>query len=95
MALYKEIELNNGVVVKYHRIVSLNKITNICNIIEVGSYTSENKRDEEKTSLENNLEMNVYIETDYINKEYDEKETIEDAYEYLKNTEKFKDAKDI
>lgn len=95
MALYKEIELDNGIIVKYHRIVSLNKITNNCNIIEVGSYTSEEKRDEEKTSLENNLEMNVYIETDYINKEYDEKETIEDAYEYLKNTEKFKNAKDI
>ena len=27
MALIKEIELDNGVIVNYHRIVSLNKIT--------------------------------------------------------------------
>ena len=29
MALQKEIILNNGVTVNYHRIVSLNKITNV------------------------------------------------------------------
>ena len=35
MALSKEIELENGVIVKYHRIVSINKVTNQTNIIEV------------------------------------------------------------
>ena len=40
MALKKEIELENGIIVNYHRIVSINKITNDCNIIEVASYTS-------------------------------------------------------
>ena len=48
MALIKNIELDNGVMVNYHRIVSLNKITNICNNIEVASYTTKDKREEEK-----------------------------------------------
>ena len=44
MALIKEIELNNGVKVNYHRIVSVNNITNHVSIIEVASYTSKEKR---------------------------------------------------
>lgn len=43
MALKKEIALNNGVIVRYHRVVSLNTITNINNIIEIASYASEEK----------------------------------------------------
>ena len=40
MALKKEIELENGVMLNYHRIVSFNKITNISNVIEIASYTN-------------------------------------------------------
>lgn len=98
MGLKKEIELENGVVVNYHRIVSLNKITNRCNMIEVASYTSDKKREEERNAIEEGLKkgeaisMNVFIDTTYISKDYDENETIEDVYEYLKTTDKFKDA---
>lgn len=95
MALYKEIELDNGVTVRYHRIVSLNKITNNCNLVEIASYTSEAKREEEKLAIKDGLEMNVFIETTVINTDYDEKATIEEVYEYLKGTEKFKDAEDV
>lgn len=98
MALKKEIELDNGVILNYHRIVSLNKITNQANIIEVASYASEKKREDEKAYYENNdnnSAMNVYIETAYINKVYDENETIEDAYLYLKTLEKYKNAENI
>ena len=96
--MFKEIELDSGVVVNYHRIVSLNKITNVCNMIEIASYTSDKKREEERNSIEEGLKkgeaisMNVFIDTTYISKDYDENETIEDAYEYLKTTDKFKDA---
>lgn len=48
MALKKEIELENGVILNYHRITSLNKVTNIMNTIEVNSYISENQRNKEK-----------------------------------------------
>lgn len=95
MAIQKEIELESGVIVSYHRIVSLNKITNNCNLIEVASYTSKEKREEEKKAIEDGTEMNVFIETDYINKEYNETETIENAYDYLKTLDKYKDAKNI
>lgn len=98
MALKKEIELENGIIVNYHRIVSINKITNDCNIIEVASYTSEKQRDKEKEyyrSTDENKQMNVFIETEYIRKDYSESEKIEECYEYLKTLDKFKDAKDV
>lgn len=92
MGLKKEITLGNGVSVNYHRIVSLNNITNVSTIIEVGSYTSKEKREEEKDAIENATEMNVFINTEYINKEYTENFTIKEAYEYLKTLDEFKDA---
>lgn len=98
MALLKKIELDNGVTVNYHRIVSINKITNNCNIIEVASYISEQQREKEKeyyNSTNENKSMNIFIETNFIQKEYSESETIEDCYKYLKKTEDFKDATDI
>jgi hypothetical protein len=98
MALKKEIELENGIIVNYHRIVSINKITNNCNIIEVASYTSEKQREKEREyyeSIEKDKRMNVFIETEYIQKEYSENETIEECYEYLKKIDKFKDAEDV
>lgn len=98
MALLKKIELDNGVTVNYHRIVTINKVTNNTTIIEVASYISEEKRREEIDSLEKGQEtgkavpMNIFIDTTYINKEYVEDETIKDLYDYLKTTEKFKAA---
>ena len=97
MALLKEIELESGIVVTYHRIVSINKITNNSNIVEVASYISKAKREEEKEyyeSKDENKKMNVFIDTTYIEKDYKEDETIQDVYDYLKTTEKFKDAID-
>lgn len=94
MALKKKIELDNGVIVNYHRIVSINKITNIQNIIEVASYTNKEKRNEEKEAIENALEMNVFINTQYINIEYNENSVIEEAYEYLKTLKQFEGAED-
>lgn len=97
MAIQKEIQLENGIVVKYHRIASINKITNKANIIEVASYTNKEKRQEEINYYANNeaeKTMNVFIDTTYINKEYEENETIEEAYTYLKTLDKFKNAED-
>nr|DAI63192.1 MAG TPA: hypothetical protein [Caudoviricetes sp.] len=110
MALQKEIELENGVILNYHRITNLSKITNISNLIEVSSYISEAQRKKEKayqdlqkksanheplsTEEQMKLEkgMNVLVNSDYITLNYDEEMTIEDAYNYLKRTEKFKNA---
>lgn len=89
MALIKEIELESGVITNYHRVVSVNNVTNHSNIIEVGSYTSKSKREQEKESLENNRISNVFIETKYLEKEYEETFTVVDAYNYLKTLPEF------
>lgn len=52
MALSKKITLESGVAVNYHRVVSVNTITNHANVIELASYTSKAKRTEEKAALE-------------------------------------------
>lgn len=98
MALQKEITLDNGIKVNYHRIVSINKITNNSTIIEVASYINKSERQKEidyYNSTEDDKSMNVFIEAHYINKEYNETDTIEDLYLYLKTTEMFKNAEDI
>ena len=92
MALIKEIELDNGVVVRYHRIVSINKITNNCNLIEVASYTTEDKRKEEIEKIDNGEEMDIFINTNYITVPYNEDQTIKQCYDYLKTTDMFKGA---
>lgn len=94
MALSKEIVLENGITVNYHRVVSVNNITNHASIIEVASYTSEEKRQEEKTALENNEPMNIFIATEYLNKEYTQKLDVDAAYVYLKTLDKFSGAED-
>ena len=107
MALQKEIELKNGVTLNYHRVVSVNSITNISTTIEVAGYVSEAKRLEEKTYQELQMKqnrtpeeeeelergINVYIDTDYIQIPYDKNMNVDNAYEYLLTTEKYKNAK--
>ena len=96
MALKKEIELDNGMKLNYHRIASINKITNRSIIVEIASYINEEKREQELEYLSSTREdktMNVYIHTTYLNIDYDENITIQDLYEYLKTTERFEDAK--
>ena len=98
MALKKQVELYNGIITNYHRIVSINKITNNCNIIEVASYISEQQREKEKeyyNSTNENKSMNIFIETSFVQKEYSENETIEECYKYLKILEQFKEARDV
>ena len=94
MGLKKQIELENGIVLNYHRITTINKITNSSTVIEVSSYTSKEKREIEKEAIQNSQPFNVYIHTTFINKEYVENETIKDLYDYLKTTERFSNAID-
>lgn len=89
MALIKEIELENGVKVNYHRIVSVNNVTNHASIIEVCSYTSGEKREQEKEAFEKKEFANVFTETKFIEKEYEEDLNVVSAYEYLKTLPEF------
>lgn len=89
MALIKEIELNNGVKVNYHRIVSVNNVTNHASIIEIASYTSKEKREQEKEAFERKEFIDVFKETQFIEKEYEEDLNVVSAYEYLKTLPEF------
>lgn len=95
MALQKEIELENGITVNYHRIVSVNNITNHSTIIEIASYTSADKREEEKENLSNNEPMNIYIDTQYLSVEYNKNLNVDTAYDYLKSIVMFYGALDV
>jgi hypothetical protein len=94
MALLKTIEMDSGIVLRYHRIVSIHKITNVSTIIETASYTSKEKREQELKQLANKEMVSLYIEGDFMSVDYDEASTIKDWYEYLKTTEKYSDAED-
>lgn len=89
MALIKEIELENGIKVNYHRIVSINNVTNHASIIEIASYTSKEKREQEKEAFERKEFIDVFKETKFIEKEYEEDLNVVSAYEYLKKQDLF------
>lgn len=94
MAIIKNIVLDNGITVNYHRVVSVNNITNIASLIEVASYTSKEKREEEKLALANSEAMNVFINTQYINMEYSQTFDVDSAYAHLKTLDKFANSTD-
>ena len=48
MALKKQIELDNGIILNYHRVVSIKKVTNIQNQYEIASYISKEQREKEE-----------------------------------------------
>lgn len=94
MGLNKAIELSSGIVTNYHRIVSINNVTNQSSIIEIASYLNEEKRKEEKMQLENKKPMNIYINTEYLSIPYDKELNVDKAYEYLKTLNEFSGCKD-
>lgn len=95
MALLKSIELSTGVTVNYHRITTVTKVTNCLTYIEVSSYISKDKRDEEVDLLTEGKPVNTLIETSFYQMKYDEDATIKDLYEYLKSLEVYAGATDI
>lgn len=96
MALKKEIILDNGIVLNYHRVASVNNITNQTSIIEVASYINEAQRQKEidwyKATVKG--DMKVFINAQFIETDYDKNLNVDNAYDYLKTLEQFKDAED-
>lgn len=98
MALQKEITLDNGIIVKYHRIVNTSILVNDSITIEVGSYINDTQRNKEKQNVLNPYDendINIFINTTFIDMPYKESITIEEAYDYLKTLDMFKDATDV
>lgn len=94
MALLKKIELDSGIILNYHRIVTITKVTNHATIIEVAGYTSKEKRELEVQQLACGDAITAYIDTSFMSVDYDENTTIKDWYAYLKTTEKYSGAED-
>lgn len=95
MALLKTIELDSGIILNYHRIVTITKVTNHSTVIEIAGYTSKEKREQEVQQLANGEDISAYIDTIFISVHYDEGMTIKDWYDYLKTTDRYLDAEDI
>lgn len=94
MALIKAITLNNGIVVNYHRVVSVNNITNHSSIIEIASYISKEKREEEKAAIKNKEPMDIFTKSRYIPITYEKELNVDYAYEYLKSLPEFENSSD-
>ena len=95
MAIQKERMLDNGIVVNYHRVVSINKITNTQNIVEIASYVDADKREDEKQKIANGEEMDIFIHTENIVTQYDENVDIKNVYADLMELDKFKDGVEV
>ena len=75
MALLKEIKLENGISLRYHRIVSINNIVNNQIMMEIASYIDEGQRTREKGGAED-----VFIHTEFINMPSEEQTDIASLY---------------
>lgn len=101
MALKKRIELDNGIVLEYHRIVSVTNVVNKNTVIEVQSYTSQDKRLEEmawyKSPDKANVSpMNVFIDSRrYVIDSPNLNLDVSEAYDHLKTLTQFEGALDI
>lgn len=97
MGLSLQYTLPNGVVLNYHRIVSLITMVGNQTTIEVAGYTSQEKREEELAMLadpENNP-CDVFIDTRFIAIDYDPDMSVNKAYAYIKALPEYSDAEDV
>lgn len=89
MALAKEVRLENGVTVSYHRVVSVQAVTNVQSAVEVASCPSRAAREKEKGGGD------CYIETTWHVLPYTPGMSVVDAYEYLKTLPEYEGAEDV
>lgn len=89
MALKKEIILDNGIILDYHRIITLQLVTNKYINITTLSYINEETRNEDV------LDDKVIITNVYTIENYEEDYNIKRAYEYLKTLPEFENSEDV
>lgn len=94
MALLKEIQIDNGMILNYHRIIGMNNIINDKTYITVGSYINGEQREKEQKS-ELPIDKQVFINYTIFDIEYNDEITPKGAYDYLKTTDMFKNSKDV
>ena len=103
MALKKTVILENGIPMSYHRIAEIQNVVNEGTKIKILSYVNQEQRLKEKELKDRDrirrMPMpkygDLYIVSDTVQLPYNDTLDIVSAYEYLKTTEKYKDAEDI
>lgn len=96
MALSMEVALPSGVATRYHRVVAVSVVTNVQNTVEVCSYTSREKREEERAAIAAGEPMDVFTSTALYAAPYDQGMTVAGAYAWLKaNVESLAGAADV
>ena len=91
MALRKEILQEDGVLTNYHRILFIQQTVNRQTSIAVLSYTDNKARENEKADIF----TAPYRKSVTYEIPYDEKMTVESAYEHLKTLPPFEGAVDV
>ena len=90
MALYQDIQQDDGITTSYHRVLFVQITTNRQNSIAVLSYVNEKARANISTGDFRPYTRSTTYETDY-----DPYMTIETAYDYLKTLPEFEGAENI
>ena len=78
----------------YHRIAEIQNRVNYGTILIINSYINQEQRNREK-NYEIKYSDDIYKVTDKVGIEYNDTLDIVSAYNYLKTTEKYKDAEDV
>lgn len=101
MGIKKSETLPNGVPLSYYRIARLTTVVNSETVIEIAGYVSEDMRKKEQDAYEQAQESggyanpDIYIDTRYIELDYDPEMSVTKAYEYLKSLPEWADAEDV
>lgn len=101
MGIKKDETLPNGVPLNYYRIVSLTTVVNHQTVIELAGYVSKDARQTEQDAQAEAQETgkypetNVFIDTRYIEMDYDPEMSVTKAYDYLKSLPEWEDAEDV
>mgnify|MGYP004493216513 CR=1 FL=1 len=93
MALSKKKVQPDGVATEYHRVVRVDVMTNVRDLVEVASYVSAESRAAAEASAEDGAQQ--YVATSFYELPYDQSTTVESAYAYLKTLPEFEGASDV
>ena len=92
MGLSKRMTLGNGIQTNYHRIRTIMHDVGQKTLVDVVSYTSRAKREEEVAS--GGL-IETCVNVEWHEHEYDDSLTVSDAYAWLKTQPAFEGATDV
>lgn len=94
MALKKDIEQENGVILSYHRIAEIENIVNDSTKLKIISYVNQKQRQKEINAGMYG-DARIYIMTSEEKLNYNDTLSIKEAYNYLKTTDTYKGAEDV